>query len=154
MVYSCRRKLHFEYPRNLRFECSKCAICCGDTQTRTRHILLTQQEVELISKKLSKQVGDIAARSAHREPYVFEMRKTTDGKCLFLTDEICTIYSLRPLVCRFYPFELIHEENGNPEFRPTEECPAIGSGKLLTKKFFEELILTVNKTGNKTDYSR
>ena len=33
-------KKGFTHPANLRFECSRCGLCCGDTAQKTRHILL------------------------------------------------------------------------------------------------------------------
>lgn len=80
------------------------------------------------------------AQAAENAPYVYEMKKPATGKCFFLKNNQCTIYPHRPLICRFYPFEL----KFNPEkdihiFSFTLECPTIGNGKNLTKKDFEEL---------------
>jgi Fe-S-cluster containining protein len=68
------------------------------------------------------------------------MKKTAEnGKCVFLEKNRCTIYSLRPLICRFYPFELKIVANGKHKFLYTEECPSIGKGKTLNKNYFDEL---------------
>ena len=70
------------------------------------------------------------------------MEKDVKGSCFFLKDNQCAIYALRPLICRFYPFELKFDEYKNTHvFYFTPECPEIGKGKLLTKKDFEELFL-------------
>ncbi len=73
------------------------------------------------------------------EPYVYVMRKNDDGKCIFLEENLCAIYDVRPLICRFYPFELKQVSNGVYAFAYTEECPGIGRGHLLKRSFFEEL---------------
>jgi Fe-S-cluster containining protein len=124
----------FSYPKNLRFKCSKCAICCGDTDKRIRRILLLKPEAERISAVTQKPIDEFADE-IREEPYSYIMRKNSEGKCLFLNGNICLIYELRPLICRFYPFQL----NGNL-FTFTDECPAMGSGSLLGKNYFRKLM--------------
>lgn len=80
------------------------------------------------------------------------MKKTTaNGKCVFLTKNRCTIYPIRPLICRFYPFELKTAANGKHQFSCTNECPSIGKGKPLSRNYFEKLFqLAQAKTKNAT----
>jgi Fe-S-cluster containining protein len=120
----------------------RCALCCGNTETRIRHILLLKREAELVSEATSRSIEEFATEVESREPYIYEMRKTCkEGKCIFLEDNQCKIYSLRPLICRFYPFELKVTNNRRHEFRHTDECPGIGKGKQpLKKEFFKNLL--------------
>lgn len=75
-------------------------------------------------------------------PYCYEIKKDEKGKCLFLKNNQCTIYSLRPLICRFYPFELKFDQDKKIHvFDFTLECPEIGRGKIITRKDFKELFL-------------
>jgi Fe-S-cluster containining protein len=75
-----------------------------------------------------------------KEPYVYEMKKSTYGKCLFLKDNRCTNYEHRPLICRFYPFELKpSQDKEGYVFGVTFECPTIGKGKMFDRKDFEDL---------------
>jgi Fe-S-cluster containining protein len=73
------------------------------------------------------------------EPYIYEMRKTGEGKCFFLKDNRCTIYKIRPLICRFYPFQLKNLGNNKYSFSYTNQCPGIGKGPKLKTVFFEKL---------------
>jgi Fe-S-cluster containining protein len=129
----------FRFPKNMRFRCSRCTRCCGDTETRIRHVLLLEQEVERISEITSKPVKAFSRRILGNEPYVYEMRKGKDTKCIFLDQETCAIYASRPLICRFYPFELKPEGNKNFVFSPTSECPSIGKGEVLEESYFNLL---------------
>jgi len=80
------------------------------------------------------------AQAAEKAPYVYEMKKPTEGKCFFLKNNQCTIYPHRPLICHFYPFELKFDtEKGHHIFSFTLECPTIGKGKTLSRVYFEEL---------------
>jgi len=137
--------LEFDYPRKIRFECEKCALCCGDTKDRVRRILLLEIEAKRISQKTHKGVDSFAEKLDGFEPYVYMMKKTENGKCVFLKDNLCTIYQIRPLICRFYPFELKEDENHKHAFAYTVECPAIGKGPYLGKCYFERLFKTSMK---------
>jgi Fe-S-cluster containining protein len=132
-------KMKFDYPKNVCFECERCALCCGDTKNRARSILLLKIEVERISRKTLKSVDDFAEKVEGFEPYVYRMRKTNDGKCIFLKDKLCNIYQIRPLICMFYPFELKEVKSNKYVFAYTDECPAIGNGLKLERSYFEKL---------------
>ena len=101
-------------------------------------------------------VGDFAVSTENQQPYVFEMKKTGEGKCIFLRKEEqqqqfskcccsskenqCAVYQFRPLICRFYPFELTFDAaKGQYVFSATLECPAIGEGKVQSQKGFKRL---------------
>ena len=99
-------------------------------------------DAQAISSATSKPVESFATELSGHEPYVYEMRKTVeDGKCLYLKGRDCSIYNLRPLVCRFYPFELTTAKDGKHRFFCTGECPGIGKGKNLERNYFQELLV-------------
>lgn len=132
--------MSYTYPRNIRFECDRCALCCGDTENRKRSILLLETEVQLISKKTSMKINDFAETTEGFEPYIYKIKKRTeDGKCIFLKENLCSIYSLRPLICIFYPFQLENVGRRRYTFLYTNECPGIGKGEELKKAFFQNL---------------
>jgi Fe-S-cluster containining protein len=133
--------VHFNYPKNIHYECQKCGLCCGDTKTHKRHILLLTKEAQQISKTLSKPTKTFAKKTKKHLPYAYEMKKTKkEGKCVFLKNNLCTIYPQRPLICRFYPFELKQTENSNTHtFIPTTECIGINRGPKLRKNHFQNL---------------
>jgi Fe-S-cluster containining protein len=131
------------FPDGVCFECSKCGLCCGDTARKTRRILLLKSEAKRIKKATNEQIGAFAVENLSTHPYAFEMLKTREGKCVFLKNNECTIYGQRPLICRFYPFELTTKENGNRVFRFTDECPAVcfsKAGKSLERDYFQRLL--------------
>jgi Fe-S-cluster containining protein len=142
------QKVNFDYPMALQFHCTKCGICCGDTKEKIRRILLLSTEAEQIAAATSQQIPEFAVKIDGKAPYSYEMKKTAEnGKCVFLEENCCTIYSLRPLICRFYPFELKIAANRKHKFLHTDECPGIGKGKTLSKNYFEALFqLACTKT--------
>jgi Fe-S-cluster containining protein len=136
---TCGKEKQFNYPKNVRFKCSRCALCCGDTKNNKRTILLLKPEASRISRKTSKSLADFAEKVEGFEPYVYCMKKTDDGKCVFLRNDLCSIYEIRPLICRFYPFQLKSTKTGRYAFECTTECPGVGTGPELKKGFFERL---------------
>jgi len=131
--------MSFEHPAHVRFLCDKCAKCCGDTDERVRMILMLKGEAARISEETVLSFGEFSEEIEGFEPYSCRMKKTEDGKCVFLKDNICSIYEIRPLICRFYPFQLKSIGNDKYVFSCTEECPGIGNGNRLKKAFFENL---------------
>jgi Fe-S-cluster containining protein len=129
----------FRYPKNIRFKCSRCTQCCGDTETRIRHVLFLEKEAERISKVTSKPLEAFACRIVGHGPYLYEMKKGKEGKCVFLERKDCNIYASRPLICRYYPFELKTERDEIFLFSPTKECPSIGLGEVLKESYFSNL---------------
>ena len=83
---------------------------------------------------------DFSTEIKDKLPYVYEMKKTSEGKCVFLKDNQCSIYPLRPLICMFYPFELKFDEDKELyNFDFTLECPGINQGKVFQEKDFKKL---------------
>jgi Fe-S-cluster containining protein len=129
----------FTYPDKVCFECNCCGICCADTDHKLRHILLLESEAEEISAKTGLPIEEFANESSGTPPYIYEVKKA-EGDCRFLKDNKCIIYEARPLICRFYPFELKFDQDKNTHvFSYTLECPMINQGKQLTKNDFEAL---------------
>ena len=131
--------MRFTYPKHVHFRCERCALCCGDTEERVRSILLLKTDADRISRKTSTGIDEFAEKIEGSEPYVYRMRKTEDGKCLFLKENSCSVYQVRPLICRFYPFQLKNLGNGGYAFSHTDECPGIGKGPRLRRDFFGNL---------------
>ncbi len=137
-------EMSITHPKNVRFKCIKCGICCGDTPEKERNILLLKKEAQRISTLTKRQIGDFADELTNKEPYAYEMKKTTKGgKCLFLQHNKCTIYHARPLICRFYPFGLETDQNMK-RFFYTKECLGIGKGRIVEERDFNELLNLAN----------
>jgi len=125
------------YPRKVRFECQRCAKCCGDSSHRGRNILLLDKEVGQISEATGLRPLSFVSHSSGTSPYHYRMKKR-NGKCVFLDGKACRIYRIRPLICRFYPFSL-RKKNGGYTFEVSDDCPGIGLGKVLDRKYFEKM---------------
>ena len=102
-------------------------------------ILLLESEARRLADKTTLNVDCFASRIDGFEPYTYTMRKTVNGKCIFLYDKLCSIYEDRPLICRFYPFQLIALEDEHYVFKETSECPGISKGTYVGKSSFQRM---------------
>jgi len=101
--------------------------------------LLLEKEAKEISAQTGLHIKDFTDTSKDTQPYIYEMKKV-ENHCFFLNTNKCDIYGIRPLICRFYPFELTFDADKNLHiFTCTPECPTLNTGKALSKKTFEEL---------------
>jgi Fe-S-cluster containining protein len=96
-------------------------------------------DVDRISNKTLLDSHEFAEEISGFKPYLYQMRKNKDGKCYFLRNNLCTIYKIRPLICRFFPFQLKNLGNNRYSFSYTKNCPGIGKETQLKKVFFESL---------------
>jgi len=92
-----------------------------------------------ISEKVSLPIDQFAVEVDGFKPYAYTMKKTDKGTCVFLRDKLCSIYKIRPLVCRFYPFQLRNLGYRRYVFACTWECPGLGKGPLLGRDLFERI---------------
>ena len=117
------------------FSCTICADCCKDAPRHRRKILMLEGEVLVISEKIGRDGKEFALKSNKTSPYEFKMRKVK-GSCVFLKkDNLCEIYDARPLVCKFFPFEL---KRGG-KWGISGGCEGVGLGKKVPKKVFRDL---------------
>ena len=126
------------YPRNILWECTRCAACCGDAPDHKRQILLLPNEADDISRVTSLAIEDFAEETREAGLYAFRMRKD-GGRCVFLDGNVCRIYPVRPLVCHFYPVWL-RQEGSTYTFGVTDACPGLGEGKHLDREHFLSLL--------------
>lgn len=130
--------MRYEYPKGVRFECNRCALCCRDTAENIRQILLLETEAHRISEETSRSIKKFAEETGRSDLFAYRMKKT-EGKCFFLRDNLCSIYNVRPIICRFYPFKLENLGKDRYAFSYTGECPGIGKGTCLKRSFFQDL---------------
>ena len=98
------------------FSCTRCGTCCRGTEGDANLVMISPDELDCLALETGQDAATIA------EPYpdcidtgdggsiTFEwcIRRNGSG-CTFLQDDRCTVYSVRPWICRTYPFMLDDE---------------------------------------------
>jgi Fe-S-cluster containining protein len=106
---------------------------------------MLESEAQEIQKQTTLNTDTFCFEITDKHPYKFEM-KLHENKCFFLKPDGCNIYKFRPMICKFYPFELKFDETQQKyTFTATTECPALNQGKRLTQTDFKQLFWIAEK---------
>ena len=132
-------KKPFYKSSRLRFECTGCGKCCYGTPG-SHYIKVTGEEMERIRDFLG--VGQDWFRRRYiesLEPGESGIRLNPDGACPFLDgDGKCSIYPIRPVQCRTYPFwaEIVRDQASWD--REARRCEGINAGKPVPIRRIEK----------------
>jgi len=93
------------YRDGLKFSCTQCGNCCsGDPG----YVWATKEEIAKISAFLGRTDGWLDRTHLRRVGLHYSLTEHANGDCVFLKREngksMCTIYPVRPLQCRTWPF--------------------------------------------------
>ena len=128
--------------KDLRFKCQRCAVfCCrlGGPALNVKDVQRLRQagiKEENYGKIMKDNVGIC-------------LKETENGSCVFLEydDEskqhACSVYDLRPTLCRLYPFEftLTNPNTGVLKIIPCCNGLNAADGELVDQKFVEKNLL-------------
>lgn len=92
------------------FDPSACSTCQGKCCTgESGYIYVTKEEIEKISQLLNLDVREFVAEYLFKKAYKYSIKERIHNdshECIFYDRESngCTIYDVRPLQCRTFPF--------------------------------------------------
>ncbi len=131
------------YAKGLRFECTGCGNCC---KLDGGKVFVTAKEAETIAAFLHITEEEFHQRYiADREQGKYVLKDGDADNCIFLKNNRCEIYEVRPIQCKTFPF---WHENIKSLYRwkiIAQDCPGINRGRLFT---VEEIVQVLN--GDKT----
>jgi hypothetical protein len=80
-------------------DCTKCANCC-----RTMDVVVSGTEMTRIAAHLDMRLEDVLRLYTVFDPHTRERTLAgRDGACVFLDNNLCMIYEVRPKTCRDFP---------------------------------------------------
>ncbi len=147
-----------------RFECTKCGACCRE---KTMLITVTGSDITRISAALglspeeTMRALDFYVVAAENETPVglqgipspmtqrgsafIALKKMENGDCVFLKDNLCMIHTLRPTVCRSFPFAFRESADGVKWGLSAAKhiCSGLGMGPEVSEEELCELSLSV-----------
>ncbi len=146
------------------FECTKCGACCREDSML---ITVTGHDIARIStalglspeetmraldfyvvdklKKIPVGLLGIPSPNTERGPTFIALKKMENGDCIFLKDDRCMIHTLRPIVCRSFPFVFkVNEGERRWGLSAVKHiCPGLGVGSKVSHKEMENLSMLV-----------
>jgi uncharacterized protein len=119
------------YKQGLRFTCTECGNCCTGAPG---YVWLTQEEIRRIADFLDRDDGWLPADSLRRVGFRYSLTEKSNGDCVFLQSNgdgrrICSIYTVRPLQCRTWPFWSSNLKSPGDWAAAGETCPGMNNGK-------------------------
>ncbi len=117
-------------PHGLRFTCTRCSNCC---RHESGYVFLSEEDISRFSEGLSldrrsfldaycKQVDlGLVRRISLKEQENFD--------CVFFIDGRCSVYPIRPLQCRSYPFWPSVVASREAWDAESSHCPGINIGR-------------------------
>lgn len=117
------------YAQGLRFACTQCGNCCRNHGDYS-FVNLAASELEQIPRFLGISTEEFLARYCSKEPGHFPTLRMDAPQCPFLDASArCTIYPVRPMQCRTWPFWRSNLEQAVWEGPLRERCPGIDQGR-------------------------
>jgi hypothetical protein len=118
------------YQDGLRFSCTQCGNCCsGDPG----YVWATKEEIGRISAFLGRVDGWLEKKHLRRVGLRYSLTEKSGGDCIFLDRSggkvACSIYPVRPLQCRTWPFWTGNLRSRDSWAEVGENCPGLNNGK-------------------------
>ena len=105
-----------------RTDCLTCGNCCKTTSP-----IFTEKDIQRIAKYLKMKEHQFISTYLERDQEDFYVLKTAPCTFLDLSDNMCTIYDVRPKACNEYPHTNRRKfiQLTNLTMKNTEICPAV-----------------------------
>jgi len=129
--------------QGLRFTCQRCDYCCtfpGGTVTAS------ETEFQQIAEFLQITFQQFLERYTVVVDRFVSIKSTEKGPCIFY-DQGCSIYPVRPIQCRTFPFWRDILKSKVRWDQTAETCQGINSGKLWDKESIKKFM-----KANKQDF--
>ena len=114
------------YADGLRFSCTQCGDCCTG---EPGYVWLTRAEIRRLARFLEVTVNDFGERYLRQVGRRYSLIERPNGDCAFY-DKGCSVYPVRPLQCRSYPFWHENLESSEAWLEVADECPGVNQGRL------------------------
>ena len=117
------------YRDGLKFTCTQCGNCCSGPPG---YVWVTKEEIAGISKFLGRTDGWLDKSQLRRVTLRYSLTEKKGGDCIFLKREgakrMCSIYPVRPLQCRTWPFWNSNLSSSTAWESAAESCPGMNQG--------------------------
>jgi uncharacterized protein len=117
------------YSDGLRFECTQCGNCCSGAPG---YVWTTKEEIKRIAAFLGRTDGWLDKTLLRRVGLRYSLTERRDGDCIFLDRKdgkaMCSIYPVRPLQCRTWPFWTVNLQSQAAWERAGRRCPGMDTG--------------------------
>lgn len=121
------------------FTCKGCGDCCAGEPGA---VWLTEKEQKRIAEHLCLSDADFKGRYLKKFFGRTSLRECANYDCILLkrNPDMCSVYKVRPLQCRLFPFwPSVMRDKASWDYHASR-CPGMGSGKLYTADVIAKLL--------------
>ncbi len=119
------------------FKCQDgCSNCC---KVSGGFVVVRDVEVEPIAKHLKIPADDFIKNFTRKEGKYTCLVDHAGEDCIFLEEDKCVIYPVRPIQCKTFPFWPQNLKTEKRWILIENECPGIGTGKAFSKEEIEAI---------------
>jgi len=131
------------YKEGLRFECTGCGKCCTGAPGYT---WVNEKEIASIAEYLNISVDLFARRYLRKIGKRFSLVEYKQNyDCVFLKDQRCSIYPVRPTQCRTFPWWAENLSSPEAWHEAAKRCEGIRhQAPLIDEKIIQEQLETQN----------
>lgn len=119
------------YQGGLRFTCTQCGNCCTGPPG---YVWVSREEIGKIAEFLGRPDGWLDKDALRRVGFRYSLTERPNGDCTFLITnpdgkKICSIYPVRPLQCRTWPFWSQNLRSPSTWAEAAERCEGMNNGE-------------------------
>jgi Fe-S-cluster containining protein len=127
------------YIGGLHFACQQCGSCCSGPEEGV--IWISRPEINMLAEHLGLSASELREKYLRRIGFRFSIKENPCSKdCVFLVtingSRGCTIYDVRPMQCRNWPFWPGNLNSPDDWNAAAKKCPGIDKGRLYS---FDEI---------------
>jgi len=125
------------YHQGLQFECTQCGNCCTGS---AGFVWVTDEEIRAIADYLDRPVGEIRLLCTRPARGKVSLREHLNGDCIYFDPKArgCTIYPVRPVQCRIWPFWNTNISSPEAWAEVQKGCPGAGQGNFVSLEEVQE----------------
>lgn len=93
-----------------------------------------------MAKFLGLKTAQFTRQYCRKADGVFHLKDGTGPECIFLKGTRCTVYKVRPVQCRTWPFwpEVMSAKTWSKEVKAF--CPGVGKGRLVSGAEIDQVL--------------
>jgi len=131
------------YGGGLRFSCNQCGSCCTGPPG---YVWVSREEIRRIAAFLDRKDEWLEKDHLRRIGLKYSLVEKSNGDCVFLMSlgnghRGCSIYPVRPLQCRTWPFWTQNLRTASAWAEAGEVCPGLNNGRQVTVEQIEAVRL-------------
>lgn len=115
----------------VRFQCQGSGRCCV-SRGEYGYVYLTLEERRKMAKFLKLSTSAFTRKYCQKTDGIYHLKDGDGPECIFLTGKRCSVYEVRPMQCRTWPFwpEVMNAKAWAKEVQAF--CPGVGKGRLIS----------------------